>query len=66
VEQSLPSACPLAYTGPPRTLPLVGVGLSSFTLGILVLLALAYRGRHVAVPGRHLAAPYGGRHGRPR
>jgi hypothetical protein len=66
VEQSLPSACPLAYTGPPRTLSLVGVGLSSFTLGILVLLALAYRGRHVAVPGRHLAAPYGGRHHRPR
>jgi hypothetical protein len=66
VEQSLPSACPLAYTGPPRTLPLVGVGLSSFTLGILVLLALAYQGRHVAVPGRHLAAPYGGRHARPR
>jgi hypothetical protein len=42
------------------------VGLSSFTLGILVLLALAYQGRHVAVPGRHLAAPYGGRNARPR
>jgi hypothetical protein len=66
VEQSLPSACPLAYTGPSRTLPLVGVGLSSFTLGILVLIALAYPGRHVALPGRHLAAPYGGRHARPR
>jgi hypothetical protein len=66
VEQSLPSACPLAYTGPSRALPLVGVGLSSFTLGILVLLAMAYRGRHVAIPGRHLAAPYGGRHARPR
>ena len=61
-EQSLPGACPLATTGPNRTLPLAGVGLSSVTLGVLLLIAFSYRGRHVAAPGRHLAAPYRGRH----
>jgi hypothetical protein len=59
VEQSLARACPLASTGPTnRTLPLVGVGLSSFTLGVLLLLAFAYQGRHASPEGRHLAAPY--------
>jgi hypothetical protein len=58
VEHSLARACPLASTGPNRTLPLVGVGLSSFTLGVLLLAAFAYQGRHTAVDGRHLAAPY--------
>jgi len=58
VEQSLARACPLASTGPNRTLPLVGVGLSSFTLGVLVLVAFAYQGRHASPGGRHLAAPY--------
>jgi hypothetical protein len=58
VEHSLARACPLAFTGPNRTLPLVGVGLSSFTLGVLVLLAFAYQGRHAGPGGRHLAAPY--------
>jgi hypothetical protein len=58
VEQSLARACPLASTGPNRTLPLVGVGLSSFTLGVLLLVAFAYRGRHAGLDGRHLAAPY--------
>ena len=58
VEHSLARACPLARTGPNRTLPLVGVGLSSFALGLLLLVAFAYPGRHVAVDGRHLAAPY--------
>jgi hypothetical protein len=61
-EQSVPSACPLAATGPDRTLPLVGVGFSSVTLGMLLLLAFSYQGRHVAATGRHLAAPYRGRH----
>jgi len=61
-EQSVPSPCPLAATGPDRTLPLVGVGLSSVTLGVLLLLAFSYQGRHMATPGRHLAAPYRGRH----
>jgi hypothetical protein len=61
-EQSVPSACPLATTGPNRTLPLVGVGLSSVTLGMLLLLAFSYQGRHLAAPGRHLAALYRGRH----
>ena len=69
-EQKLPSACPLATTGPDRTLPLVGVGLSSLTLGMLLLVAFSYRGRHLTVaparqpatPGRHLATPYRGRH----
>jgi hypothetical protein len=60
-EQSVPSACPLATTGPNRTLPLVGVGLSSVTLGMLLLIAFSYQGRHLADPGRHLA-PYRGRH----
>jgi hypothetical protein len=58
VEQSLARACPLAWTGPNRTLPLVGVGVSSFTLGVLVLIAFAYQGRHARPGGRHLAAPY--------
>jgi hypothetical protein len=58
VEQSLARGCPLAYTGPNRTLPLVGVGLSSFTLGVLLLVAFAYQGRHAGPAGRHLAAPY--------
>ena len=58
VEHSLARSCPLAYTGPKRTLSLVGVGLSSFTLGVLVLIAFAYRGRHASAGGRHLAAPY--------
>jgi hypothetical protein len=61
VEHSLARACPLARTGPNRTLPLVGVGLSSLTLGVLVLIAFAYHGRHVRPAGRHLAAPYRGR-----
>jgi hypothetical protein len=59
VEHSLARSCPLASTGPNRTLPLVGVGLSSFTLGVLVLIAFAYQGRHTAPGGRHLAAPAG-------
>jgi hypothetical protein len=61
VEHSLARSCPLAGTGPNRTLPLVGVGLSSFTLGVLVLVAFAYQGRHASPGGRHLAAPYRGR-----
>jgi hypothetical protein len=58
VEHSLARACPLASTGPNRTLPLLGVGFSSFTLGVLVLVAFAYQGRHAGPGGRHLAAPY--------
>jgi hypothetical protein len=58
VEQSLARGCPLASTGPSRTLPLVGVGLSTFTLGVLVLIAFAYQGRHAGPAGRHLAVPY--------
>jgi hypothetical protein len=61
-EQAMPSACPLASTGPDRALPLVGVGLSSLTLGMLLLVAFSYQGRHLATPGRHLATPYRGRH----
>jgi hypothetical protein len=62
VEHSLARSCPLAYTGPNRTLSLAGVGLSAFTLGVLVLIAFAYQGRHVRAGGRHLAAPYRPRH----
>jgi hypothetical protein len=61
-EQSVPSACPLAATSPDRTLPLVGVGFSSLTLGVLLLVASSYQGRHAAATGRHLAEPYRGRH----
>ena len=58
-EHSLARACPLARTGPAtRTLPLVGVGLSSFTLGLLLLIAFAYQGRHASPGGRHLAPPW--------
>jgi hypothetical protein len=65
-EQSVPSACPLAATGPGGTVPLAGVGLSSVALGMLLLMLAfshqSYRGRHVATRGRHLATPYRGRH----
>jgi hypothetical protein len=61
-EQSLPGACPLARTGPDHTLPLAGIGLSSLTLGVLLLVAFSYHGRHLATPDRHLATPYRGRH----
>jgi hypothetical protein len=65
-EQTVPSACPLAATGPDRALPLAGVGLSSLTLGVLLLMMAffhqSYQGRHVATAGRHLATPYRGRH----
>jgi hypothetical protein len=61
-EQSVPSPCPLATTGPDRTLPLVGVGVSSLTLGLLLLVAFSYQGRHLGTPGRHLVTPYRGRH----
>jgi hypothetical protein len=65
-EQSVPSACPLAATGPDRTLPLAGVGVSSVALGVLLLMMAfsyqSYQGRHVATAGRHLATPYRGRH----
>jgi hypothetical protein len=63
VDHSLARACPLASTGPNRTLPLVGLGLSSFALGMLLLYAFAYQGRHALVDGRHLAAPYRTRRG---
>jgi hypothetical protein len=62
VEHSLARACPLAGTGPNRSLPLIGVGVSSFVLGVLLLVAFAYQGRHAALGGRHLAAPYRARH----
>jgi hypothetical protein len=65
-EQMVPSACPLAATGPDRAVPLVGVGISSVALGMLLLIMAftyqSYQGRHVATPGRHLATPYRGRH----
>jgi hypothetical protein len=61
-EQAMPSSCPLAATGPDRTWPLVGVGVSSLTLGVLLLVAFSYQGRHLVTPGRHLATPYRGRH----
>jgi hypothetical protein len=64
-QQSIPRACPLAMTGVARPLPLVGVGASSFTLGVLLLLAFAYRGRHAGLSGRHLATPHRGRHTAP-
>jgi hypothetical protein len=66
VEHSLARSCPLASTGPDRTLPLVGVGLSAFTLGLLLLAAFAHQGRHAFVDGRHLAAPYRSRRAVPR
>ena len=66
LNETLARACPLAYTGPSRTLSLVGVGLSSFTLGVLVLIAFAYQGRHASAGGRHLAAPYRPRPTSPR
>jgi hypothetical protein len=46
-QQSVPQPCPLASTGPNRSLVLLGAGFGSFTLGLLLLLGFAYRGRHL-------------------
>jgi hypothetical protein len=62
-EQSVPSPCPLATTGPGQTVPMARVGVGSVALGVLLLLAFSYQGRHLAIPGRHLAGTrYRGRH----
>jgi hypothetical protein len=56
-EHQVPSACPLVNTGVGRSAPLVGLGLTSILLGLLLLTAFSYRGRHLGVyQGRHLAA----------
>ncbi len=55
-DHTVPTACPLAYTGAGGTLPLIVLGLASLTVGVLMVTAFAYRGRHVGVyRGRHLA-----------
>jgi hypothetical protein len=55
-EHQVPTACPLAYTGAGPVLPMVGIGMSSIAVGFVILIAFAYRGRHIAVyQGRHLA-----------
>ena len=55
-EHQVPTACPLAYTGAAPVLPMVGIGMSSIVAGFLILVAFAYRGRHLGVyQGRHLA-----------
>jgi hypothetical protein len=57
-DHTVPTACPLAYTGAGATLPLIALGLLALTAGFLMLTAFAYRGRHVGVyRGRHLATP---------
>ncbi len=64
-EQTTRDACPLARTGvPSQALPLAGVGLSSAALGVLLVAAVARRGRQLApaYQGRQLAAAYQGRH----
>jgi hypothetical protein len=56
-DHTVPTACPLVNTGAGRARQLVGLGLVSLVVGILMVTAFAYRGRHVGVyQGRHLAA----------
>lgn len=55
-EHQVPTACPLAYTGAAPVVPMVGIGMSSIAIGFLIVMAFAYKGRHVAVyQGRHIA-----------
>lgn len=56
-DHSVPTACPLAYTGAGPVVPLVGLGLSAIVMGFLLLTAFSYRGRHLGFyQGRHIAA----------
>jgi hypothetical protein len=56
-DHTVPTACPLAYTGAGGTLPLIVVGLVSLLVGSMMVTAFGYRGRHVGVyRGRHMAA----------
>jgi hypothetical protein len=55
-DHTVPTACPLAYTGA-GALRLVGLGLCSLTVGFVMVTAFSYRGRHLGVyRGRHAAA----------
>jgi hypothetical protein len=56
-DHTVPTACPLVYTGAGRAAPLVGLGFVSLAVGLAMVTAFAYRGRHIGVyRGRHLAA----------
>jgi hypothetical protein len=56
-DHQVPAACPLVNTGAGPALPLIGLSLSSILVGLLLLNAFAYKGRHIAVyQGRHVAA----------
>jgi hypothetical protein len=56
-DHQVPTPCPLANTGGGPVVPLVGIGLSSVVVGLLLLTAFAYRGRHLGLyQGRHIAA----------
>jgi hypothetical protein len=55
-DHQVPTACPLVNTGAGPVLPLVGMGVSSVVLGLLLLTVFAYRGRHLGLyHGRHVA-----------
>lgn len=47
-EQSLPTPCPLASTGGIHAVPLLTLALAALTLGVVLLNAFAYQGRHLA------------------
>jgi len=56
-EHQVPTACPLAYTGPGPVVPMLGLSLSSLILGFLLLTAVSYMGHHFGLhQGRHVAA----------
>jgi hypothetical protein len=55
-EHSVPTPCPLVNTGANRATPLAALALISIALGLLLLSAFSYKGRHLhAYRGRHLA-----------
>jgi hypothetical protein len=55
-EHSVPTPCPLVRTGADHAAPLAGLALSSIVLGLLLLNAISYKGRHIGgYKGRHAA-----------
>ena len=61
-DHTVPTACPLVLTGTGGAVPLVALGFVSLAVGLLMVTAFAYRGRHVRVyRGRHVSV-YEGRH----
>jgi hypothetical protein len=53
-ELTIPGACPLPFTGPPRWPTLTGLALCLLLVGSMLVRASAYRGRHRQDPARRV------------